>query len=162
MMALPNPLHPAIVHFPIALILIGALVALLAAVIRGAHLPWLTAALLAAGAAGAALATLTGGQQAEMAGTLSEHAEALLDLHEEWGEQTRNLACAAAILALASAALARFPKTARSLGVATAIAAAFAAFAVAKTGHHGGQLVYKHGVGINTAAGKPPSPGPMD
>ena len=28
-----------------------------------------------------------------------------------------------------------------------------AAYAVAKTGHYGGQLVYKQGVGINTAAG---------
>lgn len=153
MIAVPNPIHPALVHFPIVLILIGTVVAVVAVVWRGWHLPWLAAALLVGGALGALIAARTGGQQAEMVGVISDRAEALLETHEEWGEQTRNLALAAAMLALASASLARFPKVARGLGVATAVAAAAAAYAVAETGHYGGQLVYKHGVGINTAAG---------
>jgi uncharacterized membrane protein len=157
MITIPNPLHPALVHFPIALILIGALVAVLAAVLRGWHLPWLAAALMATGATGAAIATWTGGQQVEMVGKISDRAEALLDEHEEWGESTRNLALAAAILALASASLARFAKVARGLGVAAAIVAVAAAYAVARTGHYGGQLVYQHGVGINPAAGYNPA-----
>lgn len=157
MFAIPNPLHPAVVHFPIVLILLGTLLAVAAAVIRRWHLPWLAAALLVTGAAGAAIATRTGGQQAEMAGEISEKAEAILDQHEEWGERTQNIAIAAAILALASAALAYFAKTARALGIATAVVAAAATYAVAQTGHLGGQLVYKHGVGINTAAGNNPA-----
>lgn len=157
MFAIPNPLHPAIVHFPIVLILLGTLLAVAAAVIRRWHLPWLTAALLVTGAAGAALAARTGGQQAEMAGEISDRAEALLEQHEEWGEQTRNMAFAAAILALASASLTRFSKAARGLGIATAMVAGAAAYAVAETGHYGGKLVYKHGVGVNTAAGNNPA-----
>ncbi|MCX6877704.1 MAG: hypothetical protein NTW21_28420 [Verrucomicrobia bacterium] len=156
MIPLPNPLHPAIVHFPIVLILIGALVAVVAMVLRRWHLPWLAAVLLITGAAGAFAAARTGSQQAEMVGEISESAETLLDQHEEWGERTRTIAVAAAILALVSASLARFPKVARSLSVATALVAGAAAYAVAETGHLGGRLVYKHGVGINTAAGNNP------
>ncbi len=154
MIPLPDPLHPAIVHFPIVLLLLGSLAAVLAALTPRWHLPWLSAVILAAGAMGAALATRTGNQQAEMAGEISERAEALLDEHEEWAERTRNLAFAAAILALTAASLARFPKTGRALRAATALAVAAAGFSVAETGHYGGQLVYKHGVGINPAAGE--------
>jgi hypothetical protein len=35
-----------------------------------------------------------------------------------------------------------------------AIAALTASYGVAQTGHYGGRLVYKHGAGINTAAGE--------
>lgn len=88
-----------------------------------------------------------------MVGELSPQAERILDEHEEWGERTRNIAILAALLAVAGASTLRFPKTARGLGIAAAIVAVAAAYAVAKTGHYGGQLVYKQGVGINTAAG---------
>ena len=156
MIPLPNPLHPAIVHFPIALILIGALLAVAAMLIRRWQLPWLATVFLVMGALGAYGAARTGGQQAEMVGEISEPAERILDQHQEWGERTRNIAIAAAILALISASLARFPKTARGLGVAAAMVAGAAAYSVAETGHYGGLLVYKHGVGINTAAGNNP------
>jgi uncharacterized membrane protein len=157
MFALPNPLHPAIVHFPIVLILLGALFALAAVLFRRGNLPWLAALLLVCGAAAAAVAAWTGGQQAEMVGEISDRAEAILDQHEEWGELTRNIALAAAILALASASLARFAKVSRVLAIATALTAGAAAYALAETGHYGGLLVYKHGVGINTAAGDNPA-----
>jgi len=157
MIPLPNPLHPAVIHFPIALILLGSLLAVLAAVFRRGHLPWLTAAVLVAGALGATAAAYTGGKQAEMVGDISDRADALLDEHGEWGEQTRNIAAVAAFLALVSAALTRFPKTARGMAVATVVVAAAAAYAVTRTGHYGGQLVYKHGVGINAAAGNNPA-----
>lgn len=157
MISLPNPLHPAVVHFPIVLILLGAMVALLVIVWRRWHLPWLAAVLMVAGASGALVAARTGGQQAEMAGEISESAELILDHHETWGERTRNLAIAAAILALVSASATRFPKVARGLTVATALVAGATAYSVAQAGHYGGQLVYKHGVGINTAAANNPT-----
>jgi uncharacterized membrane protein len=157
MISLPNPLHPAIVHFPIVLILLGTMAAVVASVLRRWHLPWLAAVLLCAGAAGAFAAARTGGQQAEMVGEISDTAELVLDKHEDWGKLTRTLAFTAAVLALVSASLARFPKVTRSLGAATALAAVAAAYAVAQTGHYGGQLVYKHGVGTNTAAGNNPA-----
>ncbi len=159
MIPIPNPLHPAIVHFPIVFILIGTAVAFIAVFLRRWHLPLLAAILLAGGAAGAVVATWTGGEDEEIVGELSPRAEGVLEEHEEWGEFTRNVAMGAALLAIAAAALVAFPKAARGASVAAALAAAVASYGVAQTGHYGGQLVYKNGVGINTAASSAPAPG---
>jgi uncharacterized membrane protein len=61
MFSLPSPLHPALVHFPIALILFGAVVAVAAVFIGRRVLPPLSAGLLAAAALGAVAAAWTGG-----------------------------------------------------------------------------------------------------
>lgn len=156
MIPLPDPLHPAIVHFPIALILSGAVVAVVAVFVRRWHLPLFAAGLLAVGAAGAVAATWSGGNDEESLGELTARADEVLEEHEEWGERTRNIAIVAAVLAIVGASLGRYPKAARGVGVAAALAAVAAAYAVAETGHYGGQLVYKHGAGVNTAAGSRP------
>ena len=153
MFSIPSPLHPAIVHFPIVLILLGTMAAVAAVFFRRWHLPWLAAGLLAAGAVGAFAATWTGGNDEELVGEISPAAEQILDEHEEWGARTRNIAIVAALFAIASASIARFPTAARGLGIASALAALVASYAVVETGHYGGQLVYKHGAGVNAAAG---------
>jgi len=153
MLTLPSPLHPAIVHFPIVLILIGTAAAVAAVFIRRWHLPLMAALLLSLGAAGAIAATWSGGEEEEMLGELSPQAEEILDEHEEWGERTRNLALITAVLACTVISVSRFPVASRALSIVTALLAIVAAYAVAETGHYGGQLVYKHGAGINTAAG---------
>lgn len=154
MIPIPSPLHPAIVHFPIVLILLGTLVAIVAAFIRRWHLPWLSAGLLTLGALGAIGATWSGGEDEEMAENLSPQADKILEEHEEWGERTRNVAIAAAVLGVAALIVAsRFPKVSRGLSTATALVAIGASYCVAETGHYGGLLVYKHGAGVDTAAG---------
>jgi uncharacterized membrane protein len=154
MLSLPNPLHPALVHFPIVLILLGALVAVVAVVVRRGHLPWLAAGLLVLGAAGALVAAKTGGDAAELVGDLNATGEQVLDEHEEWGEFARNLALVAAALAIGAASVSKFPRTARVVASLAAVAALTASYGVAQAGHYGGRLVYKHGAGINTAAGE--------
>lgn len=154
MIPIPSPLHPAIVHSPIVLILIGTLVAIIAAFIRRWHLPWLSAGLLTLGALGAIGATWSGGEDEEMAENLSPQADKILEEHEEWGERTRNVAIAAAILGVTALIVAaKFPKVARGLTTATALVAIGASYCVAETGHYGGLLVYKHGAGVGTAVG---------
>lgn len=150
---LPDPLHPALVHFPIVLLLLGAPIAVLAVFVRKCHLPALAAIVLALGASGAVVATFTGGQAAELAGELPGSTEKVLDEHEEWGERARNFGAAAAVLAVLSAAFVRKPAAARIAGAVAALAACAAALSVAQAGHYGGQVVYKHGVGVNPAAG---------
>ncbi len=150
---IPDPLHPAVVHFPIVLLLLGAPLAVVAVFVRRWNLPVLAAVVVALGAAGAVVATWTGGEAAELAGELSGGGEQVLDEHEEWGERARNAGIVAALLAVTSAVLLRKPVAARAVGAAAALAAIAAAFSVAQAGHYGGQVVYKHGVGINTAAG---------
>jgi uncharacterized membrane protein len=154
MFPLPSPLHPAIVHFPIVLILIGTAAAVAAVFLRRWHLPWFAAGLLAAGAAGAFAATWTGGAAAELVGELSPVAEKLLDEHEDWGELTRDFALVAAVLTIIAASIARFPRAARTVAVVGALMALVASACVMVTGHYGGQMVYKHGVGINITAGQ--------
>lgn len=157
MFTIPSPLHPVIVHFPIVLILIGTAVAAAAVFIRRWHLPWLAAGMLAAGALGSVAAAWTGENDGEIAGKLSPQADQILEQHEEWGERARNFALVAAVVAMAAASTARFPKAALSLGIVAALVAVTASYAVAECGHYGGLLVYKHGVGVNTAAGTGPA-----
>lgn len=153
MLPIPSPLHPAVVHFPIALLLVGSAVAVVAVFVRRWHLPWLAALLLLIGAAGAVVAVGTGEQEEEMVETASAAAEQVLDEHEEWGEMTRNLALAAAVFAVAAAFAARVRIVGVGLSVVAALLALGSAYAVAQAGHFGGELVYRHGVGVNTAAG---------
>ncbi|OYV06233.1 MAG: hypothetical protein CFE26_07425 [Verrucomicrobiales bacterium VVV1] len=156
MIPIPSPLHPAIVHFPIVLILLGTFVAVIAAFIKRWHLPWFSAGLLMLGALGAIGATWSGGEDEERAENLSPQADKILEEHEEWGERTRNVAIAAAVLGVAALVTAsRFPKVARGLSAATALVAIGASYCVAETGHYGGLLVYKHGAGVDTATGVP-------
>ncbi len=152
---IPNPLHPALVHFPIALILLGTLVAIAAIILRRWHLPAIAAGLLICGAAGAVAAAWSGGQAVEMVGELSPAANEVLEFHEEWGERARTISIIAAVLATAAAATVRIRILSMSLTVVTALVALGAALCVASAGHFGGQLVYKHGVGVNVAAGSP-------
>ena len=152
MITIPSPLHPAIVHFPIVLILIGAVVACAAVVCRRWNLPAIAAVCLSLGALGSLAATATGERDEEFVGKLNPTAENVLEEHEEWGKTARNAAFVAAALAIASTLLARFPIPARVLGLITALVTIFAAYAVAQTGHYGGQLVYQYGAGTNVAA----------
>lgn len=156
MFSIPSPLHPAVVHFPIVLILLGCAVAVVAAFTRRWHLPLLGAVLLSLGAAGAVVSVSTGAREGELVG---ETAGSVLDEHEDWAERTRTVALVAAALGIAAVAVSRMPRTARLLGACTAIAAAGAAWCVVETGHRGGQLVYRHGAGVLAAGGAANNPG---
>ena len=57
---LPDPLHPAVVHFPIVLVLLGTVVGLVAVFWRKQHLSLLAAVALTLGALGAWAAVETG------------------------------------------------------------------------------------------------------
>lgn len=149
---MPTPLHPAIVHFPIVLILLGTFVALAAAITARWHLRWIAAALLAGGAIGTLLASTTGEQDGE-AIEHQPHISALLDQHEDWAERTQGFSVAAGVIAIAAAAATvRSPRLARGLALASALVAVAGSFCVFQTGHYGGQLVYRHGAGVTLAA----------
>lgn len=160
-LSLPSPLHPAVVHFPIVLILLGTVVAVAAVFLPRWHLPVISAALLVLGAAGAVLAVQTGGRDGETAGEIAA-AAALIDRHETWAERTEMAALVAAGLAVAAVAATRRRAVARALGGAAAVAALAATVCITETGHYGGQLVYRHGAGVNlaTAIAPPAADGP--
>jgi uncharacterized membrane protein len=150
MKLLPDPLHPAIVHFPIVLILLGTVIAICAVFWRRQHVPLVAGILLTLGAVGAWVSVETGESDGGLVESRSAQADSLLDAHENWAKRTLGAAAVAAVAALMSLALVRLPRTARVLAVVTAIAAMTASYAVYETGHRGGALVYKHGAGVGT------------
>ncbi len=149
---IPAPLHPALVHFPIVLILLGAGLSLLAVFWRKGYVPAFAAALLVMGALGAWAAVASGKSDGGLVENSSPGTGALLDAHETWAERTLTAAAAASVLAVGSVVrFRRSPRAARGVAAAAALAAMVAAWMVYETGHRGGALVYQHGAGVNTA-----------
>lgn len=142
---LPDPLHPAVVHFPIVLTFLLPIVALVALwrIRRGtpARSTW---AFVVATAAALSLSTWLAVETGEADEERVEPAvgEAPLEGHEESAK--RFLALSAGVLLLTSAGLVqgRFGATARHVATAGAVGLIVAA---AQVGHSGGELVYRHG-----------------
>lgn len=149
---MPDPLHPAIVHFPVVLIVLGSVTALVAVFWRKGYVPIFAAVLLSLGALGAWAAVQSGESDGGLVESLTPKAEALLNAHEKWAERTLTLGITAAVLAIVAASLVRFPRVARATAAVAAVAACVASWAVYETGHRGGALVFKHATGVSVEA----------
>jgi uncharacterized membrane protein len=142
---LPDPLHPAVVHLPIALAILVPLVAIFAlGAARVGLVPtrgWAFVVLLQALlVASAWLALETGEDEEERAEKVV--AERHIEEHEERAEQLMFGAAAALLVLAAGLAPGRTGAVARPLGVVLALGVAVLA---ADVGHSGGALVYEHG-----------------
>jgi uncharacterized membrane protein len=160
MFQIPEPLHPALVHFPIVLLLIGAVGALVSVFTDKWNARKWTALLLIAGAFGAFVATWSGNQAKETIGELAQTAENLLDRHEELAETTRNVAIATGVIGLVSAFVKSKGAFRRVATLATAVMSLICVYYIVETAHLGGKMVYQHGVGTvsATATLKPSNP----
>jgi len=157
---LPDPLHPAVVHLPIALALLVPIAGLLAlGAARLGRVPvrgWTLVVLLQALLVGSAwLAVETGERDEERVERVV--AERHLEDHEERAE--RMLAVAAAALAVIGAGLlpGRVGALARPLGFALSLGVSVLAV---DAGHTGGELVYRHGAANAYGNDVGASPGP--
>lgn len=152
---LPDPLHPAVVHFPIVLMFLLPLAALWAVLYRRRHPErhgaWvLTTALAGALTLSAWVAVETGeGDEEKVEQAVPE---ASLEAHEEAAE--RFLLLSAGVLVLAGAGLLR-----GRIGSAARLATTAGAFGLvaagAMVGHSGGELVYRHGAAAAYGAAGP-------
>jgi uncharacterized membrane protein len=142
---LPDPLHPALVHFPIVLALLAPVIAIaLLLAIRAGRLParaWLGVVVLQAIIVGVGWGTAESGENEE------DRVERIIredpiEEHEEAAE--RFLWIAGLALPLAAAGLAR-GGVGSGGRVLTVVALVVAAAAVGQVGHSGGELVYRHG-----------------
>jgi uncharacterized membrane protein len=158
---LPDPLHPAVVHLPIALAVLMPLFAVGGVIaIRNGYLPgraWLAVPLLQVLLAGSAwVAIETGEDQEDRVEKVV--AEEHIDEHAEAAEWFAYAATATALIFAAGLASDRIGRPAR---IAAALASLFVLAAAVRTGHLGGELVYKHGAArAYTSAGSPPEPAP--
>jgi uncharacterized membrane protein len=145
---IPDPLHPAIVHFPIVLSVLAPLLAAAAfwAIHSGrlSRRNWLGIVILQVVLVGTVwIATETGEHEEERVERVV--AERHIEEHEEAAE--RFLALAALVLPLAAAGMlsGRVGAINRALTIALSLAALGAA---GSTGHSGGELVYRHGAAM--------------
>jgi uncharacterized membrane protein len=150
MFYLPNPLHPALVHFPIVLLILGGIGAVVAVFTDRWNLRKWVSLFLTIGAIGAFAAVWSGDQAKETTGLLSETAENLLDQHAELAHHARNLAVAAALLGLISAFVKLKGVFRSGPPLATAVISMICLLYIVQTGHLGGQMVYQHGIGTTS------------
>ena len=151
MFEIPDPLHPAVVHFPIVLIILGTLLSILTIFTRRGALPQFAAVILILAAASAQFAVMTGGDQADDVIQRMPDAKALVRVHAEWGERTRLVAVIAAVSAVMALAFYRLARFRRVLALITTIIAAGACYCAFEAAEHGGGMVYHHGVGVQAA-----------
>jgi uncharacterized membrane protein len=141
-------IHPAIVHFPIALTAVGALAAVVYLLIRREWLRWFAPVLLSLALLGAIAAYFSGESAKDRAVELGVP-EAAIEQHEEtgiWGLGLTGLAC---LLSWATHA------RRRGLWVSATVAVAAAGIFL-WNGHLGGRLVFIHGAGrVNASSAAP-------
>jgi len=158
--ALPN-LHPAVVHFPIALLTVAVAFDVACLVLRREWLDRSAAALYALGALGAWAAYLAGDEAAEGLGNVPVAVGRLIDEHEEWALRT---VITFAIVAAARLLIAWRERRQQQIGWIPARAAIggvalVGLWMLVQTAEHGGALVYRNGVAVSTAPAGAPSPG---
>ena len=158
---IPEPLHPAIVHFPIVLAVLLPIFALgaLWAIRGGASVrrAWGVAVLAAAVlAASAFVAVRTGEAQEDRVESVV--GEAALHEHEEAGERFLVLSAVLALVMATGLAGGPLGRAGRWVGTAGAVVLVAAAVQV---GAAGGELVYQHGAAsayVDTTSGPDAAP----
>lgn len=143
---IPDPLHPAVVHFPVVLAVLVPLIALGVQLItfrRGAaRAAWMGVVALAALLVGSSWLAIETGEREEDTVESVLASEAPLARHEDRAEQF--LAVAVGVLALTLVGLAS--GRAGQVGRVVAVVATMALIpAGIRVGHSGGELVYRYG-----------------
>lgn len=158
-------LHPLVVHFPVALLMVAPLFFALAALFPSkADCFGRTALLLLALGTIASIVAVESGEEAARLADRTPEINAQIERHQDLADTTRNAFVA---LTVAYAALLFWPKLRRKewgsgalrlVNVVTLIAALGGALLVANTGHAGGVLVHRLGVQAMIDAGPAPAP----
>lgn len=136
----PN-LHPLMVHFPIVLLLIGAVLALANVIFLKKEIDWVITGLVFIGALGAYLSGRTFHPHTH---DLTEHAKLVLAQHDKWADWTIYLSIAGFIGQVISQFV--FKQKRWAVAIVTALLIA-SAYTVSRTGHYGAQLVHIEAVG---------------
>ncbi|HEU5219925.1 MAG TPA: DUF2231 domain-containing protein [Gemmatimonadales bacterium] len=152
---MPNiaTLHPQVVHFVIALGLVGVLLRVVSLAGKGA---WMNpaAAVLLILAAGAAVVAQQSGLDAHGPVERIPGARQAVQEHEDWGRRTRNVLLIVAGLELVGLLLAT-KKAGKVVRGISAVAGLGAAVCIYETGEHGGDLVYEYAGGVGIWSGDP-------
>lgn len=145
--------HPQIVHFAIALLVVGVVFRVISLARRPAFVGPAALVLLALGTIAAVLAVKSGdaahGPVERIPG-----ARALVVEHEEWGERTRNMFLIVMGLEALGLVMLRSPRS-RYVYMASAVAGIIGLVMLYEAGEHGGRLVYSYAGGVGIRSGDP-------
>jgi uncharacterized membrane protein len=142
-------LHPMIVHFPIALLIVGFLSDLIGAFFKKEFFSKAGFYLLILGTAGVIAAYLSGniaGDGVSEAGTLKQ----ALENHEEAAELSLWLMVIASVVRIG---IVVFKKYTGMFKWAAIILFFAGILSIARTGYYGGELVFKHAAGVQLNLG---------
>jgi uncharacterized membrane protein len=145
--------HPQVVHFAVALLVVGVGFRLVSLLGRPAWIGPAAAALLLGGTL-ATFAAVKSGDDAHGPVERIPGVRSVVVEHEEWAHQTRNVFGAVALLELIALALRKSPK-AKLAHAAVAVVGLFGVYSLYRTGEHGGELVYAYAGGPGIRSGDP-------
>ena len=145
--------HPQVVHFAIALLIVGVVFRLLSLTGRIAFAGPAASVLLLLGTALAVAAAQTGIAAHGPVERVPGSRDAVVE-HEDWGIRARNVFLAVAALEILALVLARRGKArpAHLLSGAVGLAGLFCLYEAAE---HGGKLVYSYAGGVGIRSGEP-------
>ena len=148
-------LHPQVVHFAIALLIVGVVFRLLSLTGRLAFTGPAATTLIVLGTVATVVAVQSGNDAHGPVERIPGVRPAVVD-HEEWGIRARNIFLGVAALELLALALAgRMPKQAKVVAMGAAAIGLVGLAAIYEAGEHGGELVYNYAGGIGTRSGDP-------
>ena len=146
-------IHPQVVHFAIALLIVGVVFRLLSLTGRIAFAGPAASVLLLLGTASAVAAVQSGtaahGPVERVPGSRDAGVE-----HEDWGIRARNVFLAVAALEVLALALARRGK-ARPVQLLSGAVGLAGLFCLFEASEHGGELVYSYAGGVGIRTGEP-------
>jgi uncharacterized membrane protein len=145
-----GPYHPIVVHFVIALAVVGVVLSLTG---RLAFAGPAAATLIVLSAAASVPAAISGDQAHGPVERVPGARNAVVE-HETWGERARNILIVVAALELIALAVTRMGK-ARYLHIASGVVGLGALFALYEAAEHGGELVYGYAGGVGLQRNDP-------
>lgn len=152
---MPNiaTLHPQVVHFVIALGLLGVALRILSLLWQKSWLNPAAATLLILGAVAGWLGEKSGMDAHGVPERIPGAREAVME-HEEWGKRSRNVLLVVAGLEILGLIFAS-KRAGRPIRFVSAAVGIVAAFCIYEAAEHGGELVYNYAGGVGTRSGNP-------
>jgi uncharacterized membrane protein len=146
--------HPIIVHFAIALLVIGVIFRWIWLTGRAPFTGPAAATLILAGAVAAFLAVHSGTDAHGPVERIPGARNAVVE-HEEWGQRTRNIFLIVGVIELAALILTRRGRVNQARGAlwGSAVVGLIGLYPLFEAAEHGGDIVYSYAGGVGTRSG---------